>query len=136
MYKYSEELRQFENCPAQGCLPKDKVAFRFVHDEELQERSFLPVSIMDPARTFRHGKKICTGYSLSLFETLEAAKQKYDVLKRYPNTSKKIGTKVASGIIRTNLGECSNVNHEGHFDFFEYQGCNLVDVFTYVEDLV
>lgn len=141
-YKYEVDLNTLENCPFEDCVLDTLDAYRFVF-EGMNGDSFIPVLKISPERIsqppFKDDNHFqCSGYGLSMFTTESQARAKFNKLRKRNNEIYKIlGEKIASGTITPDLGERSEISRStGHFDFFEYESCDLSQHFSIVGDLV
>lgn len=125
MLKYQYLIAAIENCPSSNSLPIERKAFRFVFDC-MGGNSFIPIAVQQPKRTYRSVYEKCSSCGLSMFTTEKLAKDRFnDLSKRNKNIHKSIGDKLALVSISPQLGVSSKIGPNGHFDFFEYDGCEL-----------
>lgn len=132
--KYIELLSKIIDCPTNDYYEISKNAFRWVH-ESICENDFLPVNIISdpPQRILDYNDKMCIGYGLSLFDTLENASLKYQ--KLYKNKREHIrelfkmdiGTSIAMLELNENDGIANEPIEQnfGHFTFHEYGNADL-----------
>ncbi|MFM0307127.1 hypothetical protein P0D71_04955 [Paraburkholderia sp. RL17-383-BIF-A] len=122
--RYGTEIREVDGCPPQGVQGLDIVGFRFAFGDIKHAHNWLPVAKIQPERTHA-GQPItqcCTGYSLSVFESLDALTRKAKkVLATSPKFLKNVGDHFIALKISSADGVCTLPNTTGHFDFFEFQ---------------
>lgn len=132
-YKYGIEINKLDNCPPADTQERNGEGYRFVFDEIGDERNFLPVLVLNPKRQITQTQE-CSGYALSFFDTLENARRKYEsLLRSHRNIGKTLGTYIASGWISNADGFVSPTNAGGHFNLFEFSGCDLSATFQIVD---
>ncbi len=127
-YKYQSEIQALPNCPPSQSHPQNVETFRFVFQNINNPQNFLPVYIKKPSRQNEKDspEKSCDGYGLSLFDTLENARKRYDYLiKRYKKFHLDVGTHIAQGQISQSDGVVSEANEHGHMTLHEYEDTNL-----------
>jgi hypothetical protein len=135
VFKYKQYLDKYKNCPHDDCTEKDIIAYRWVH-QPLIISDFEPILINSdpPPRVLGKDDELCTGYALSLFIDFNLAKSLY--IKRYDNQynekkrisyKKRLGTHTAKLAIEKEDGVSDNPKESGHFNFFEYAECNLLN---------
>lgn len=145
--KYRTYLEKYKNCPKE-CTEKDLTAFRWVHSIP-NENDFLPVNLhpLIAPRIIDNSDLMCTSYGLSLFKDLKSAIAKYN--SDYGNRDRESkrqkfitdkGRCVSEITITKNDGVSDEPGSNGHFNFFEYVECSLlqtateiIDIFTYNE---
>ena len=89
------------------------------------------------SKQFSKDKMKCSGYSLSLFNTLENAITKYAKLqKNMRNIKKTIGDHIALGSIDKTDGYVTEPNKHGHFDLHEFDDVNLKNKFSVICGLI
>jgi hypothetical protein len=122
--RYGTEIGEVDGCPPQGVQGLDIVGFRFAFGDIKHAHNWLPVAKIQPERT-HSGQPItqcCTGYSLSVFESLDALTRKAKkVLATSPKFLKNVGDHFIALKISSADGVCTLPNTTGHFDFFEFQ---------------
>lgn len=133
--KYANHLANIQNNDGDSCTTNcqelSQPAFRWVFSEISDPRNFVPVAV-----TGRY-QNVCSGWAISLYDTLENSEKKYfDLLKDRPKLFKKLGTHVAEGNIQQSDGLCSLSNIEGHFDCHEYIDTDFSSTFAVVKALV
>ena len=130
-FKHQAYLDKYKKCPKDDCKEKDLTAFRWAHNPPTPE-DFCPVLLNNPLRAFDDNDKDCTGYALSLFKDAKHSIARYceiygnmDKPKRRESFKERNGTVSVKINITKNDGVSDMPNADGHFNFFEYQGCNL-----------
>ncbi len=135
-YMKYKEILDIEGCPSNSEALK-KVGYRFVFDN-MEGKSFIPVAVQSPKRikNSKNNEK-CSAYALSLFATEGAAKDFFlELYKRNPRIVKTLGDKLAMGEVEPSMGTCGRENRKQHFDFFEYEGCDLSTSFNIIGNLI
>jgi hypothetical protein len=135
-FKYARFITPLTNCPPGDCKPADTVAYRFVFDDLNDRRNFAPSFIIEPSRhrPSTPAKVCCSGYGLSLYDSLpnaEAAYRKFAA--NFLKFEERVGTNIAEGNISKTDGVVTPPNHEGHFDLHEYEGVQLRSKFRIVK---
>lgn len=108
--------------------------FRTVHSP-INERDFLPIAKLDPARYPPGTERHCASFAISLFSTHEGILRKFAYIRSTnPNIEKDVGTHVAGGDIDETDGVITKPSrHSGHFSLYEAEGSSLVAKFSIVE---
>lgn len=140
-YKYQEEI---DTLIALGCqlpelyAPNDISACRFAFSDS-SKQSHVPQYMSNPKRMLQDiGKDRVTIslLALSCFDTAVHAETFYQNLhKAFHNISSVIGDSLSEGILRNEDGRKTTTSANGHFDFFEYEGCDLNKTFQKTKDL-
>ncbi len=134
VFKYQQYLDKYKNCP-KDCKEEDLTAYRWVH-QPLNNRDFEPVCINTepPARLLGVDDQLCTGYALSLYLDFDLAKSLYierynkqDRDKKRVSYKERLGTHTAKLIIKKEDGVSDSPSKNGHFNFFQYKECNLLN---------
>ena len=74
--------------------------------------------------------------ALSCFDTVTHAESFYRNLKKaFRNISSAIGDSLSEGILSNEDGKKTITGTNGHFDFYEYEGCNFNETFKITKDL-
>lgn len=135
-----DEQKLNSDCPNKNCRPVDNLeAFRWSFNPIAHEDNFLPKLLYDrkkgiPTRINSSDDSVlCSCCALSMFSTLEKAKTKFESI---PKLNRKLlgYTHIAKGVL-TNDGLISQINNQGHFDFFEYEEVDLKAKFVIIEEL-
>jgi hypothetical protein len=140
--KYATELDHVEKTTSIQCISSDnysntdREAYRWTFSDITDPRNFLPRAKIDTNPRLEKDKLKCEGWSLSLYDTEQNA---IDNFQKYfgskPNIGKIIGTHIAKGMIESSDGFCGEVAKNGHFEFFEMQGCDLSSKFQIIAEL-
>jgi len=131
-FKYQTDINAVQHCPPANVVSEDSKAYRFVHSP-LTAASFTPIAKTSPSRPLS-GKSACLGLGLSFYNTREAAENKFtQITKTHPNFHKKVGNKIASGVLTKNQGVRSKISTDGHFTFFEFANLSLEKLFQITE---
>ncbi|KQC07839.1 MAG: hypothetical protein APR54_05520 [Candidatus Cloacimonas sp. SDB] len=119
--------------------PNDKESYRYVFDSD-HPNNHLPAYIIKPKRILQHKKRsqlTCCGYSLSCFDNIESAIDKFNKFsKNNKNFWKTVGNSICYGYIRDTFGLITEVNYTPHFELFEYENCDLSKHFNIIRSLV
>jgi hypothetical protein len=101
----------------------------------IDEKSFVPAALKNPRREFETDKQRCIAHALSFFTTAESAIARYCQLKEgHSRIGKAIGDHLAKGPIERKDGTAT-AEENGHFSFFEEEGCNFFARFQVVREL-
>lgn len=118
--------------------PNNIEACRFVF-ADTSIKNHIPQYMTNPKRMLQDivkGKATTSLLSLSCFTTTEKALTFYDNLqKAFKNISSTIGDSLSVGKLRNEDGMKTATSANGHFDFYEYEGCNLNDTFQITQNL-
>ena len=134
VYKYQEYLDKYKNCPSEKFNELDCSAFRWVFKDPTDFRNFLPVLEMNPKRLnskkFDKDTMKCRGYALSLYESEQEAISSHESIfskniKRKPELISKTTTHISKVTIKKTDGKRDDCDKYGHFDFYEYVGCDF-----------
>ena len=132
--KYKEYLDKYKKkCPAEDCIEKDFKCFRWIH-KEYSENDFLPQIFMNPPRIIDKRDLSCKHFSLSVFDTLINAINKYKKIcgvnkENYVEDFKKeVGEHSAELALIKDDG-VSDTAHTitGHISFYPYENCKLLE---------
>lgn len=142
-FKYSKELKEAEKRGAvlpSLSVPNDTNAYRFVFSNNIPN-SYIPIYLMSPKRATTAAEKNelkTSGYALSLFNTEDNAQKEYAKLcATCRNIKLTIGDTVSYGVLTSKDGMISKINSSnGHFDLYEFKGCDLAQRFTLLEDVL
>lgn len=132
MMKYATYLNTIENCPSTKCSPKSGVAYRFVYEDLHHPHNLLPAALIRQ-RPYGTPEQRCSAYALSMFRSESEARSRFAQLEKHTrNLREKIGSHLASVVLCPNDGVASSIASNGHFDFFESAGVDLVPRLTLV----
>ncbi|MCR4958515.1 MAG: hypothetical protein K6B13_07935 [Prevotella sp.] len=140
-FKYQQLL---DGLLANGCrlpelfLPNDMNACRFAFTASNQP-SHIPQYVSNPRRMLQDiGRNAATTslLALSCFTTIEKAEAFYTNLRKaFRNAAVSIGDSLAQGILTNDDGMMTTPSNNGHFDFYEYEGCDLNNTFHVTKKL-
>jgi len=123
--RYATEIKKLDCCPPEDTQGLDIVGYRFAFENVEHAHNYLPVALIQPERVHA-GQPItqcCAGYSLSVFESVDAlTKKAKKMLSTSPKFLKKVGDHFVALKISVADGVCTAPNSTGHFDFFEHDG--------------
>ena len=112
--------------------PDNTNACRFAFTEE-GHQNHLPQYVSNPRRMLQDiGKNSATTslLALSCFTTSERAEAFYaNLRKAFKHAASSIGDSLAEGILTNEEGMMTTPSANGHFDFYEYEGCDLNKTF-------
>lgn len=75
--------------------------------------------------------------ALSCFTTLEKAEAFYSNLRKaFRNVANSIGESLSEGHLSNEDGRKTVTASNGHFDFYEYEGCDLNQTFNIIKNLI
>lgn len=82
------------------------------------------------------GKATTSLLSLSCFSTSAKAETFYTNLRKaFKNISTSLGDSLAAGKLNNGDGMKTATGYNGHFDFYEYEGCDLNSSFQITKNL-
>ena len=139
MLKYYSEISLIENSNSSSCTSGlNEVSFqsfRWVFEDD-RDDNFLPRALIDNPKIIEL-KTQCNGWSLSLFDSEENAKNRLvEICKNKPNLYKRLGTHIAKGFLSKNDGLASEIDTKGHFELFEYKDVTLKSKFDVVLNVI
>lgn len=130
-FKYQ---KQIDELLAMGCqlpilyAPNNRKACRFAFSDE-GHQNHIPQYMNNPKRLLQDiskGKQTTSLLALSCFTTPEKAESfYYHLRKAFKNISKSIGDALAEGVLTNEDGKKTADSQNGHFDFYEYETCDL-----------
>lgn len=140
-FKYQEQL---DELLAMGCqlpilyAPNDRKACRFAFSG-VGHQNHIPQYMSNPRRMLQDiskGKQTTSLLALSCFATSEQAESFYGNLRKtFKNISKSIGDTLTEGTLTNEDGKNTADSPNGHFDFYEYIGCDLNKTFRITKEL-
>lgn len=143
IYKYHyliSSLNITQPCPCQNSSELNIEAFRWTHSKIDHQENFLPAKILDeikqvpPRANVIDDYRKCTLCSISLFDSLENAKKKFNSFNL--NTRNKLGyTHIATGLLEITDGVGTPIESNGHFEFFEYSNTDLASKFAIISTI-
>lgn len=141
-FKYQEQL---DMLLAEGCqlpelfMPNNLQACRFVFSEE-GHSNHIPQYMSNPKRMLQDigkGKANISLLSLSCFTEAEKAETFYrNLCKAFKNVHYTIGDSLSEGCLTNDDGRMTSVAINGHFDFYEYEYCDLNQTFQITKTLM
>lgn len=118
--------------------PNDMSACRFTFSDT-KKQSHVPQYMATPKRMLQDiskSKATTSLLALSCFDTEEHAESFYTNLKKaFRHISSTIGDSLSEGILTNEDGLKTATSANGHFDFYEYEGCDLNKTFQITKDL-
>ena len=140
-FKYQEQI---DKLLAEGYqlpelfMPNNLQACRFVFSEEGRP-NHIPQYMSNPKRMLQDigkGKANLSLLSLSCFTEAEKAVTFYrNLCKAFKNVQHTIGDSLSEGCLTNNDGQMTSVTNNGHFDFYEYECCDLNQTFYITKTL-
>ena len=122
----------------QGCLlpplypPGNMQACRFVFSSD-EHRNHIPQYISNPRRMLQDvakGRGNTSLIALSCFDTADHAERFYGNLRKaFKNVVNAVGDALAEGVLTNEDGLKTTEGGNGHFDFYEYENCDLNKTF-------
>lgn len=122
----------------QGCLlpplfpPRNMQACRFAFSFD-EHRNHIPQYISHPRRMLRdvaQGRGNTSLLALSCFDTEPHAERFYTNLRKaFKNVVSAVGDALAEGVLTDEDGLKTAESSNGHFDFYEYENCDLNKTF-------
>lgn len=135
-FKYEPDVMHLPECPPVECKPCNRECYRFTFDVIEHPNNFLPVAKINPARKFPDDTVCCSAHALSFYETKDAAIKAFsDLLNKFKQARKAVGSHVAKGTITEDDGGVTEIDDKGHFDLFENDGIDWVPRFEIIEGL-
>lgn len=140
-YKYQKEI---DELIALGCqmpslyAPNNMSACRFSFSDSTHQ-NHIPQYMSNPKRMLQDIAKSKASLSLlalSCFDTPSRAETFYANLKKaFKNISMSIGDALAEGVLSNDDGRKTVTANNGHFDMYEYVGCDLNNTFQITKQL-
>ena len=140
-FKYQ---KQIDRLLAEGCqlpelfMPNSLQACRFAFSEE-GHPNHIPQYMSNPRRMLQdigNGKANMSLLSLSCFTETEKAETFYSNLcKAFKNVQYTIGDSLSEGCLTNDDGRMTSAANNGHFDFYEYECCDLNQTFQITKKL-
>lgn len=134
-FKYQKWIDQFVE---EGCLlpplyaPNNMQACRFVFSFD-GRRNHIPQYVAQPKRMLQDvakGRGNTSLLALSCFVTAHQAESFYaNLRKAFKNAVNSIGDALAEGTLANEDGMKTSESTNGHFDFYEYENCDLNKTF-------
>jgi hypothetical protein len=83
------------------------------------------------------GKANTSLLALSCFTTAEKAESFFiNLCKAFKNVTSSIGESLSEGCLSNTDGKKTTSSNNGHFDFYEYEGCDLNKTFQITKNLI
>lgn len=122
-FKYAVQIKEIAKCPVHPNFTDVGMAYRFAQANVNDDSNYLPIALLQPDRSLPGRKPItecCTGWSLSMFTTLDALQNRVRKTGDFaPKFLKRVGDHFIQLKLTPACGVHTDVNNEGHFDFFE-----------------
>lgn len=128
----------FNELAEQGCLlpplypPNDMRACRFAFSSD-GHQNHIPQYVTQPKRMLHDiasGRDNTSLLALSCFATAPQAESFYaNLRKAFKNVVSSIGDALAEGVLTNEDGLKTTESTNGHFDFYEYENCDLNKTF-------
>lgn len=141
-FKYQ---KQIDELLAMGCqlpelfAPNDMQACRFAFSKE-GHVNHVPQYVSNPKRMLQDmgkGKANTSLLSLSCFSTAEKAELFFtNLCKAFKNAANSIGDSLSEGRLSNEDGKKTKSAENGHFDFYEYESCDLNKTFQITKSLM
>ena len=141
-FKYQEQI---DMLLAEGCqlpelfMPENLQACRFAFSGE-GHVNHVPQYMSNPKRMLQDmgkGKVNLSLLSLSCFTEVEKAETFYrNLCKAFKNIQYTIGDSLSEGCLTNDDGLMTSVANNGHFDFYEYETCDLNKTFQITQNLM
>lgn len=141
-FKYQEQI---DELLAGGCqlpelfAPNGLQACRFAFSDE-GYTNHVPQYMSNPKRMLQDegkGRANISLLSLSCFTTAEKAEVFYSNLRKaFKNAQYTIGDSLSEGCLTNEDGRMTTVANNGHFDFYEYEACDLNKTFHISKNLI
>lgn len=141
-FKYQEQIDELIE---KGCqlpelyAPNNMMACRFVFSDSSRQ-NHIPQYMSNPKRMLQDiekGKATTSLLSLSCFTTSNNAEAFYGNLqKAFKNIAASIGDSLSQGKLSNDDGVKTTSTNNGHFDFYEYEKCDLNKTFQITKSLL
>ena len=119
--------------------PNNMQACRFAFSEE-GHQNHVPQYMSNPKRMLQDinkGKGNTSLLALSCFANAEKAETFYtNLLKAFKNAASSIGDSLSEGMLTNEEGKKTSTSANGHFDFYEYEACDLNKTFQITQNLI
>ena len=141
-FKYQQQIDELlrSGCRLPELFAPDNIqACRFAFSEE-GHQNHVPQYMNNPKRMLQDintGKASTSFLALSCFTTAEKAEAFYASLRKaFRNVSISVGESLAEGYLTNEDGRKTVSAANGHFDFYEYEGCDLNKTFQITKNLI
>ena len=125
-------------CPSIDYKEKERVAYRWVFPPIEHASNFKPQFFKNKQRFNTKPPDVkCKSMGLSLYDTEENAKKRFDELKELMSVKayQRLGKNIAKGTLAAADGVSGIINDKGHFTFFSYEKVDLVSKFAIISNL-
>jgi len=140
-YKYQKQIDELIMLGCQMPIvfsPENMSACRFSFSDNARQ-NHIPQYMSNPKRMLQDIAKNKTSISLlalSCFDTPSKAETFYSNLKKaFKNISTSIGNALSEGVLNNDDGRKTETANNGHFDFYEFVGCDLNKSFHITKQL-
>ena len=131
-FKFKEDLAEVDKlgvcCPPEDLIEIDEFkVFRFTFDPPNEHKNHIVAAKKNPQRVLKtSGEKKCRLFGLSCFKDDQKAIHFFEEIKKNnPMIKKSLGDSLSSGILSRNDGMITLEDEWTHFDFFQYEDCDL-----------
>ena len=118
--------------------PNNMSACRFAFSDNARQ-NHIPQYMSNPKRMLQviaKSKASMSLLALSCFDTPSKAETFYSNLKKaFKNISTSIGDALSEGVLYNDDGKKTETANNGHFNFYEYVGCDLNKTFQITKQL-
>ena len=118
--------------------PNNMSACRFAFSDSTHQ-NHIPQYMSNPKRMLQNvtkGKATTSLLALSCFTTASKTETFYGNLqKAFKNIQTSIGDSLSEGKLGNDDGVKTDSSNNGHFDFYEYEGCDLNNTFQITKNL-
>ena len=144
-FKYQNELiavAEFRACnfPPDNLRVPDfaEDVFRFIFDNVDHPNNHKPPFFIKPKRANNPNDNMKSdGYALSCYEQEIQAKTAFQKFSsNIRNFAQTAGNSLCKGMLDENDGLVDNTTNSGHFNLYEYEGCDLLQKFVFIEKLI
>lgn len=140
-FKYQKQINELTALGCQMptlCAPDNMSACRFAFSDTSRQ-NHIPQYVTQPRRMLQdisRGKATMSLIALSCFTTPSKAELFYrNLQKAFKNISTSVGDSLSEGILKNADGKKTETANNGHFDFYEYKGCDLNNTFQITKQL-
>ena len=141
-YKYQKQIDELLALGYQLPMlyaPENTSAYRFAFSDT-NRQNHIPQYFVNPKRMLRdviEGKASTSLLALSCFSTSAKAENFFSNLqKAFKNIANTIGDSLSEGTLSNNDGMKTTTADNGHFDFYEFSGCDLNNSLVITKQLI
>lgn len=149
-FQFLEDFKKLSvKCPPDNYKTKNMPVFRWVFDDIADERNFKPRYFLVPQTDLENLEKIsdnelkdtkkCAMFSLSFFDSEQAAKERFDFFLENKKTGKKVYERFGTNIAKCCIVESDGLNEEpndiGHFNHHPVKNHQYENRFTIISKL-